>query len=49
MQRQNLTVAYDNVPSSRSLRDNLCLQSSHFSYVENWVGVCSAYMRPADI
>ncbi len=38
MQRQNLTVAYNNAPDSRSLRDNLCLQSSHLSYVEKLVG-----------
>lgn len=44
MQRQNLTVAYDNAPDSHSLRDSLCLQSLHLSYVESRVGVCSVYI-----
>lgn len=45
MQRQNLTVAYDNAPDSHSLRESLCLQSLHLSYVESRVGVCTVSIR----
>lgn len=49
MQEENLTVARDDAPDSRSLRDDLCLQSFHLSYGESRVGVCSVYLGPADI